>query len=125
MAGQEMVLVLVTKYGPAGLGALFGVWLALVLARVWNLYRSRDRVWPEVVLLLNQADCAEGVVRRLAARRNQNPDLHPVLVDGGSTDDTPLILERLAWRLNLGWGRLDELAGTGTRRGPVGRDGPD
>ncbi|MFA7467089.1 MAG: hypothetical protein WCY82_02345, partial [Desulfotomaculaceae bacterium] len=44
-----------------------------------------------------------------------------VLVDGGSADQTPLILERMARRFNLGFCRLDDLGEQCSRAGKPGR----
>lgn len=111
------------------LGTLFLSWLALSIYRAWRLIREEYRVARAVqvdyesipgaskdmcerfdydtlsqksaLLIQDQADYAEGFVRQLAAKLNRYPALRAVLVDGGSSDDTALILERLARCLNM------------------------
>lgn len=51
------------------------------------------------ILFYNQADAVEGVVRRFA----RHPRFALVLVDTGSDDETAAILQRLAWKFNLGF----------------------
>lgn len=60
------------------------------------------------VLMQDQADSVEGLVHRLAAILRRYPGLRVVLVDGGSSDETGLILERLARCYNLGFLGLAE-----------------
>lgn len=90
-------------------------WLVLVLCRVAREYRvmrgpAGEGLQRLVVLVRDRADYAEGLVRRLVAGLNHNPVMQAVLVDGGSSDETALILERLAFRFNLGFCRLEDLA---------------
>ncbi|TYO94808.1 hypothetical protein [Desulfallas thermosapovorans] len=58
------------------------------------------------VLVQDQAGGVEGFVHRLAAFLHGNPELRVALVDGGSTDETGFILERLARRYNMEFHRL-------------------
>ncbi|SFR03657.1 hypothetical protein [Desulfoscipio geothermicus] len=108
------------------LAAMFLGWLAVMLCRTWRLVRAERRVagavavacggagsgegLPQrlVVLVQDQADYVEGLVRRLAALRSRQPAQRVVLVDGGSGDETALILERLARRFNMGFYRMDD-----------------
>ncbi|MBF7081632.1 glycosyltransferase family 2 protein [Desulfallas sp. Bu1-1] len=68
-----------------------------------------ERLQRLAVLVRDRADYAEGLVRRLVAGLNRYPAMQTVLVDGGSSDETSLILERLAFRFNLGFCRLEDL----------------
>ncbi|MEG6615147.1 hypothetical protein V6C27_01730 [Peptococcaceae bacterium 1198_IL3148] len=76
------------------IGAAFGCWVLWIL---WK-YRNVNAVgeMPLVkIILQNQAEQLEGLVRWLCRR---HPDVRLVLVDVGSTDDTPAILRRLSVR---------------------------
>ena len=95
------------------LGALFLGWLAWVLYRTWLLVRRRRTPRRLAVLVRNGSDRVEWLVRsRLAAAGGREPGMRVVLVDGGSADETPLIMDRLARRFNMEFCRLMDL---GTR----------
>jgi hypothetical protein len=105
---------------------MFLGWLAVMLYRIRRLVRAERRVagavaagcsgaglgegLPQrlVVLVQDRADYVEGFVRRLAAQQGRLPVQRVVLVDGGSGDETALILKRLARRFNMGFYRLDD-----------------
>lgn len=109
------------------LGLLFLAWFVVVLYRVLTQFRfargaggimagiSCGRPGEPrrlAVVLRDQDSWAEWLVRsRIAAAAGREPGLRVVLVDGGSADDTPLILERLARRFNMGFCRVEELGG--------------
>jgi len=130
---------MIAVYGLAG---LFVGWLAMVCYRVWRLalacraaggYGTRGLVGREAagsegggcaaghqhltVLVQDQANGVEGLVYRLAIALRSCPGLLVTLVDGGSADDTGLILARLARRYNIEFYRLDE-AGQAMDRWP-------
>jgi hypothetical protein len=67
------------------------------------------------VLVQDQADIVEAVVHRLAASLRHRPGLRVVLLDGGSADETGLILERLARHYNMEFHQL-----VGDKHCPVG-----
>lgn len=109
------------------LAVLFLGWLAVMAYRFWLQVREKKtkalvaaggaageiRESPGrqylAVLLQDRSDYVEGFVRRLAAGRERYPVLKAVLVDGGSSDDTALILERLARRFDMLFCHLSEL----------------
>ena len=86
-------------YGLAGVGVLaIGALLRGLVASV--LARGRPRPFVSVVLLIrNQADVIEGLLRRLLTPQwfGGQPafDYEVLAIEDGSSDDTPLILERL------------------------------
>ncbi|AGL03586.1 hypothetical protein [Desulfoscipio gibsoniae] len=119
--------------------AMFISWLLVMLYRVWRMlsYRGAGTVAlgnnseavPHrlEVLVQDQADGLEGFVHRLATALQCRTGM-VTLVDGGSADETGVILERLARRYNMECHRLvgDKscLAGTtgpGIVHGPVHR----
>lgn len=69
-----------------------------LVARLVDLVRPRGPVaFSVLVLIHNQQDSAEGLIRSLALRDwGRAGRWEIILVDLESTDDTPLILERLA-----------------------------
>ncbi|MCG8401341.1 MAG: hypothetical protein MJA84_07060 [Firmicutes bacterium] len=92
------------------LGALFLGWLAWVLYRTRLLVRRRHRPRRLAVLVRNGGDRVEWLVRsRLAAAGGREPGMRVVLVDDGSADETPLIMDRLARRFNMEFRRLMHL----------------
>jgi len=75
-------------------------------AAVGNFYAGGDssseaRSNRLAVLVQDQADGVEGLVHRLAVGLRSRPELLVALLDGGSADETGLILERLARRYNM------------------------
>ena len=98
--------------------ALYGLVVAIErLAAVLRLARARSGQWaPAVVVLIhNRADQVEGVVDWLVGFCQElSADL--TLLDLDSTDETPLILERLGRRhpgirqARLSWSRACECA---------------
>ncbi|MCL2336438.1 MAG: hypothetical protein FWC60_03340 [Firmicutes bacterium] len=104
--------------------ALFLGWLWAASYRIWRHYLvargagkgnsslagSPEGMKRMAVLLKNEDQQTEWIVRRkVAAAIRQAPQMTVVLVDGNSTDQTPLILERLARQLDLGFCRLSSL----------------
>jgi len=117
------------------LAVLFLGWLFAVLYRIWRYYWAArgsgkenislagrpEEVKRMAVLLNNEDKRAEWIVRsRVAAAIKQAPQTRVVLVDGDSTDQTPLILERLARQFNLGFCRLNNLGEQCARSGKPG-----
>lgn len=95
---------------------LFLGWLLATAYRVGRRYPVAGGTGGEVkrmaVVIMNEDDRAEWMVRsKVAAAIKQAPRMRVVLVDGGSADQTPLILERLARRLSLGFCSSDDLGG--------------
>ncbi|KJS10326.1 MAG: hypothetical protein VR67_18635 [Peptococcaceae bacterium BRH_c8a] len=123
------------------LGALFLGWLFVVLYRIWRQFLAARDVGEGrgktgyaghigdskrlAVLLRDEGNWAEWIVRgRVAAAAvKREPEMRVVLVDGGSTDQTPLILERLARQFNLGFCRLNDLGEQCARVGHQGSPG--
>lgn len=105
------------------LGAFFLAWLAVVVYRAWRQIREFRATGggaagggmdgePErlAVVVRDRDNWAEWLVRsRVAAAAGREPGMRVVLVDGGSSDDTPLILERLARRFSMGFCRAGDL----------------
>ena len=128
------------------LAGLFAGWLALAVYRVRVQARAGRHAAapggqkhpgsggarPVVFLFKDRADQVEWVVRRIAAGPGRQPDLHIVLVDGGSADGTGPMLQRLARQFNLEFRRLAEFApgcpraasGAGEVRPAAEREGP-
>lgn len=73
------------------LGLAFVGWMLCVVIKYFGSSRCQ-RLPVLAVLLQNQGDTVEGFVRRAAAK---NPGFRLVLVDMGSSDDTPEILNRM------------------------------
>jgi len=125
---------MIAVYGLAG---LFVGWLAVMCYRVWRLAMAcraaggcgaqglavreaaggvgegigigsrAEGLQHLAVLVQDQADGVEGLVHRLAAVLSGRPGLLVTLVDGGSADETALIVARLARRYNLEFFQLD------------------
>lgn len=114
------------------LGALFLGWLFVVLYRILQQFLAARGVGGGrtgylggtkrlAVLLRDEGNWAEWIVRgRVAAAVKREPEMRLVLVDGGSADQTPLILERMARQFNLGFCRLDDLGEQCARTGKPG-----
>jgi len=108
------------------LGALFLGWLFVMLYRILQQFLAARDVGGDskrlAVLLRDEENWAEWIVRgRVAAAAKRKPGTRVVLVDGGSVDQTPLILERMARQFNLGFCRLDDLGEQCARAGATGR----
>ncbi len=106
-----------------GLTGLFIGWLAVMLYRVWRMVfgcRANFAAWPNLlaVLVQDQAGGVEGLVHRLVMGLRSCPEMSIALLDGGSADETGLILKRLARRYNM---EFYQLAGgvSGTDCWPV------
>ncbi len=81
---------------------------------------SNSEAWSNclAVLVQDQADGVEGLVHRLAVGLHSCPELLVALLDGGSADETGLILERLAKRYNMEFYQLAD-DGPGVYHWPV------
>lgn len=102
--GEERSLVSAWPVWVVWVLALAGLGLLAYGCRRLLADLARDRARGSLISLLlvirNRQDVIEGVVRELAARYgwwpSDEPDCELVVIDDGSTDDTPAILERLA-----------------------------
>ncbi len=100
--------------------SFFLAWLVVVVYRTWRQLRNtcggtreggRNGELAHLAVVVRDRDNrAEWLVRRrVAAAAGKEPGMRVVLVDGGSSDDTPLILERLARKYNMGFCRAGDL----------------
>lgn len=97
------------------------VGLFLVLTAGWFIYVMFKTIWEMscevrqnreeqfiVLTLQDREDVAEGLVRTIVCGKlAHNPNINLKLVDAGSEDTTPLILERMSTRYRLGFSRAD------------------
>jgi len=84
--------------------AIFGFicFVALVLRDISSALGNKKGVFNVIITARNQEDVIEGIVRgfilKTAVDGNEDSLVNIVLVDVDSWDDTPRIMERLAWQ---------------------------
>jgi hypothetical protein len=78
----------------ASVGVAFGCWVLWVLWKYRAVSTTGEKPLVKITLK-DQAEEVEGLVRQLCRRHS---DVRLMVVDAGSTDDTPEILKRLSTR---------------------------
>jgi len=78
----------------------FAVFLWNILNTFFWLRQSRKGKYSIIISVKDQEETVEGIIRSLVLQSglegNEVPFLNVVVVDAGSTDETPKILEKLA-----------------------------